>query len=139
MIQRRHRPVFVSRAAAAGALLAVACGLGGCAGIGDSAASLAFVDPAKYDLYDCKRLETERLALDARVTDINRLIEKAKTGTAGTVVAEMAYRNDYIAAKAQARLAEKAWVSSRCEAGGAAVAPPGIASPAAVRSGSGLY
>ena len=51
------------RAAAALALLGVA--LGGCAGIGENM-STAFADPAKYDLYDCKQLETERKSLAVR-------------------------------------------------------------------------
>ena len=47
------------RLAAAMGLLASAIGLGGCAGMGDSM-STAFADPAKYDLYECKQLATER-------------------------------------------------------------------------------
>ena len=31
--------------------------LAGCANVGDGFVSGAFVDPAKYDLFDCKQLE----------------------------------------------------------------------------------
>ena len=34
---------------------------------------------------------------------------KAETGVAGSVVAEVAYRNDYIALRAQSKLADEAW------------------------------
>jgi hypothetical protein len=57
---------------------------------------------------------------------------KAETGVAGSVVAEMAYRNDYIALRGQSKLAEEAWQKNRCqdakpEARPAPV-PPSIAS-----------
>jgi hypothetical protein len=49
---------------------------------------------------------------------------KAQTGVAGPVVAEIAYRNDYIALRGQARFAEEAWQRNRCRA-----SPPGTAAP----------
>ena len=39
---------------------------------------------------------------------------KAETGVAGPVVAEFAYRNDYISVRAQAKLADEAWRQNRC-------------------------
>ena len=51
----------LSRAAAA---LALALVMPGCAEMSDTM-SLAFADPAKYDLYDCKQLEPERKRLAA--------------------------------------------------------------------------
>lgn len=114
------------RLAAAGVLLAVLFGLGGCAAVGDSAASLAFVDPAKYDLLDCKRIDADRKSLASRTAELNGLIAKAQTGAGGAVVAELAYRNDYVAVRGQARLAEDAWRSNKC-AEAAAAAPAGAA------------
>jgi hypothetical protein len=114
-----------SSAAFAGfALVALALGLGGCAGLGDSFASGAFVDPAKYQLYDCKQLEAERAALASRTAELDGLIEKAHTGTGGAVVGELAYRNDYISTRAQAKLAEETWQRDKC------VASPPSATPA---------
>ena len=40
---------------------------------------------------------------------------KAETGVAGPVVAEMAYRNDYIALRGQSKLADEAWQKNRCQ------------------------
>ena len=118
-----HQPV--SRAIAALALFALGIALSGCAQIGDTF-SPAFADPAKYDLYECKQLEGERKALTARAAELRGLMAKAETGVAGPVVAEMAYRNDYISVRSQSRLAEEAWQRNKCHE-----TPPAAAAPAA--------
>ena len=130
----RHSPSLPSAAAAA-ALLVSAVGLGGCAGMSDSM-STAFADPAKYELYECKQLETERKALAARQADLQRLMTKAETGVGGSVVAELAYRNEFIAVRGQSQFAEEAWQRNRCQAGAPAtvVAPtPPVVAPAPKR------
>jgi hypothetical protein len=93
--------------------------------------SPAFADPAKYDLYDCKQLEAERKAIATRAAELQGLMSKAETGVAGSVVAEVAYRNDYIAVRGQSKLAEEAWRKNRCheskpDANAAAPTPPVI-------------
>ena len=108
-----HRQLF-SRSLAALALVALGAGLSGCAGMSDTI-SPAFADPAKYDLYDCKQLETERKSLAARTAELQGLMTKAETGVAGPVVAELAYRNEYIALRGQSKLAEEAWQRNRCQ------------------------
>jgi hypothetical protein len=95
------------------ALLALGMGLGGCADMSDNLTS-AFADPAKYDLYECKQLETERKSLAARGAELQGLMAKADTGVAGPVVAELAYRNDYISVRGQAKLADEAWRRNKC-------------------------
>jgi len=114
-------------------LAASGVSLAGCAGVGDSALSGAFVDPAKYELYDCKQLETERKSLEARSVQLQGYIDKARTGTAGTVVGEVAYRNDYISTRASLKLANEAWERGKC----VAAAAPSPASAAAAGSGKG--
>ena len=91
--------------AAAIALVIASSGLVGCANLGDGAVSGAFVDPAKYALYDCAQLDAQRKSLAARTAQLQRLIDKANTGAAGAVVAEVAYRNDYVTTRASAKLA----------------------------------
>jgi hypothetical protein len=103
------------RAAAALALLVLAGAVSGCADMSDSMTS-AFADPAKYDLYECKQLEPERKNLAARAAELQGLMAKAQTGVAGPVVAELAYRNDYIAVRGQSKLAEEAWQRNKCVA-----------------------
>lgn len=104
------------------ALLALAGGVGGCAGLGDSMVSGAFVDPAKYDLYDCKQLDAERKTLTNRTAELQGLIDKARTGVGGTVVGEAVYRNDYISARAQMKLVEQMRQRNRCDAAAASPA-----------------
>ena len=111
------------------ALFALGAVLSGCAEMGDGMTS-AFADPAKYDLYDCKQLEPERARLSARSAELQGLMAKAETGVAGPVVAELAYRNEYISVRGQTKLAEEAWRRNRCqEAKPAAATEP--ASPTA--------
>jgi hypothetical protein len=117
------------RAAAVSALLSLATALCGCAQIGDTMSS-AFSDPAKYDLYDCKQLETERKVLANRAAELQGLMAKAETGVGGAVVSELAYRNDYISTRSQQKLAEEAWRSNKChETPPAAPAPVAPAPP----------
>jgi hypothetical protein len=103
------------RAAAVLALLVSGVILSGCAKMGDGFASGAFVDPARYDYYDCKQLEGERKSLNNRVDTLQQLIDKANTGTGGAVVGELAYRNDYISARAQLKLLEENWRRNKCQ------------------------
>jgi len=134
------------RAAAGMALLALGMELGGCAEMSDSMTS-AFADPSKYNLYECKQLETERKNLANRAAELQGLMAKADTGVAGPVIAELAYRNEYISVRGQARFAEEAWQRNKCHASApAAAAPAGIPAPAAnakgappSRSGSAVY
>jgi hypothetical protein len=122
----RSQPLM--RAALALALLVPGFGLAGCSSMGDTMVS-AFADPAKYEFYDCKQLETERKNLAARAAELQGLMAKADTGVAGPVVAELAYRNDYISTRAQSKLADEGWRRNKCHdtpppAPGVAPAPP---------------
>jgi hypothetical protein len=127
-----------SRAIATLALLALGSGLSGCAQMGETMSS-AFADPAKYDLYECKQLEGERKTHAARAAELQGLMAKAETGVAGPVVAELAYRNEYIAVRAQSKLAEEAWQRNKCRETPAAVPAPAAAAakPAAPPSAPG--
>lgn len=84
--------------------------------MGDGMLSGAFVDPSIYEHSTCAELEATRRSLAARTAELQGLIDKAQTGTAGSVVGEVAYRNDYISTRAQAKLAEEQWVKSKCVA-----------------------
>jgi hypothetical protein len=146
MIARRAHSRSLPRTAMAMAVLVAGIGLSGCADLGDGFASGAFVDPAKYQYYDCKLLEAERKTLATRSAELQGLMAKANTGVAGPVVAELAYRNDYISVRAQAKLADEAWRQDRCHDSPPAAAtatpapaahPKGRRSPQ--RSGNAVY
>ena len=120
------------RAIAVMALLAFGPGLAGCADMSDGLTS-AFADPAKYEFFDCKQLEAERKVLANRAAELQGLMAKADTGVAGPVVAELAYRNEYIAVRGQTRLVDEGWRRNKCKetapptpgaAPAAAAAPP---------------
>ncbi len=140
MSVRHAHPRPTARALAPMALLALGFALSGCADMSDSMTS-AFADPAKYDLYECTQLEPERKNLANRAAELQGLMAKAETGVGGAVVAELAYRNDYIAVRGQQQLAEQAWQRNKCRETipGAAmpVAPaPPPAAPLPRRGGS---
>ncbi len=113
MSVRHAHPRPTARALAPMALLALGFALSGCADMSDSMTS-AFADPAKYDLYECTQLEPERKNLANRAAELQGLMAKAETGVGGAVVAELAYRNDYIAVRGQQQLAEQAWQRNKC-------------------------
>ena len=136
------------RAAIGVVLLALGIMLSGCADMSDSMTT-AFADPAKYNLWECKQLEGERKTLANRAAELQGLMAKADAGVAGPVVAELAYRNEYVSVRGQARFAEEAWQRNKCRdtVPGAAtpVAPPAApaanlrAAPPPSRSGSAVY
>lgn len=102
---------------AAAAFLALM--LGGCATGGVS--SSAFVDPSRYDLYDCKQLITARDGANTRALELEGLIAKAETGVAGGLVSGLAYQSDYATARAQRDLIDQKLASNNCVA---ELAPP---------------
>jgi hypothetical protein len=125
------------------------CGglLSGCADLGDGVTS-AFADPAKYDLYDCKQLETERKGLAARSAELLGLIAKAQDGFAGPLVGEVAYRNEYIAVRGQKKNADEAWAINKCRdtppaktaaSPSPAPVPAAASGHAPLKSGSAVY
>src|SRR5690242_15299479 len=123
----RFRNAALPRGAACAALSLLAFSLAGCANMSDNMTT-AFADPAKYELYDCKQLETERKNLATREAELQGLMAKAETGFAGPVVAQVAYSNDYIAVRGQAHFAEEAWRKNNCHAS----PPPPAVKPTAV-------
>ena len=127
------------RAPAIAALFALGLGVSGCASMSDEMTG-AFADPAKYALYDCKQLEAERKRLAVRSAELQGLMEKAQTGVGGPVVAEMAYGNDYILVRGQAKNAEEAWRQSKCHE--TPVAVPAVNDKSGrpmMRSGNAVY
>ena len=109
-------------------VLAISTGasLAGCASTSSGLDEATFFsDPATYALYDCKQLATVRDAQAKRVEELQGLMTKAETGVGGSVVAEVAYRSDYVAAQAKLKRANQTWEQNRCEN----VTDPGLAKP----------
>jgi hypothetical protein len=110
------------------ALLAAGAALSGCAGMSETIAP-AFADPGRYELWDCKQIESDRKALATRTETLQKLMAKAETGAGGAVVSELAYRNDYIAVRGQSQLAEAAWRRNKCRETPPVPTAPDDASP----------
>jgi hypothetical protein len=137
-------PASLRACRALAALLAAGLPLSGCASVSDTVAP-AFADPGKYELWDCKQLETERKNLASRTADLQKLMDKAETGTGGVVVAELAYRNEYVAVRGQTHFADDAWRRNRCREtppGAQATPAPSAPAPAAaagLKSGNAIH
>jgi len=112
--------------------------LSGCANMSDNV-SAAFADPAKYELWDCKQLEPERRRLAVRTAELQGLMAKAETGAAGPVVAELAYRNEYVAVRGQAHYADEAWRRGNCRETPAAAVPATAAPAPPSKAGGAVY
>lgn len=113
---------FAVRCLMAGAM---AVGLGACASGGDSGfGSSVFVDPSKYDLYNCQQLATARKITNDRVIELEGLMAKAETGAGGTLVSGLAYQTDYRSQRAQRDAIDEKIVRNNCSAELAAPATP---------------
>jgi hypothetical protein len=127
---------FFALAVSAAALLS------GCASTGPALdESTFFSDPAAFAMYDCKQLAGARTAMASRVEELQGLMTKAETGAGGSVIAEMAYRPDYVSAQARLKRANAAWERNRCDSvtDPALARPPAGAAPAAGRSKGRVY
>ena len=96
------------------ALAATAGALSGCASAGLDESTF-FADPATFAMYDCKQLAVARDGYIKRVEELQGLMTKAETGAGGSVVAEIAYRPDYLQSQARLKSANAAWERNRCE------------------------
>ena len=116
--------------------------LSGCAATGSSLDEATFFsDPAAYAMYDCKQLATLRDGQAKRIEELQGLMTKAETGVGGSVIAEVAYRSDYVAAQARLKRANQEWERNRCEnvTDPALAKPQRGAAPAAGRSTGRVY
>ena len=72
------------------------------------------MDPAKYDLFDCKQLEATRKSLASQSAELEGLIAKAETGAGGVRGSRNGYRLELAKVRASAHLAEKVWERDKC-------------------------
>jgi hypothetical protein len=124
-------------------LAALASPLIGCSSVALDERTV-FVDPARYDLYDCIQLETARSQATRQLDDLRRLMHKAEMGVGGAVISEMAYRPDYLTAQGRLKAIEVAYEDRRCAAVRLSrepsfARPQPNASPSAPRSKTGIY
>lgn len=95
--------------------LGIALGLAGCADMSTRVGgSSAFVDPARYALYDCRQLATAYDKAAARELELSALMAKAERGTAGGLMAELGYRPDFLTARANREQIEAEMAEKKC-------------------------
>ncbi len=85
------------------------------AGCVSASLTLSVTDPARYENYDCKQLDEARGKLVTREGELRELIEKAQVGTAGPVVAEVAYGSDYASAREELHKVNERRRASHCD------------------------
>ena len=117
MISKQAKPQ-ASLALRVALLGAVAMSLGACASSGGDSpfGSSVFVDPSKYDLYNCQQLATARKVTDDRVVELEGLMAKAESGAGGTLVSGLAYQTDYRAQRAQRDAIDEKMARNNCSA-----------------------
>jgi hypothetical protein len=104
----------------------------GCSSLSDEAAETLVSTPGRYEFFDCKQLENERISLTSQMRDLRTRMEKYETGFAGSVVNETVYQTDYINLRANLKRADDAWQTLKC------VPTPPKGNPAAKSTG-GVY
>jgi hypothetical protein len=108
-----------------GIVALIAAAASGCAMDTDSVGLLT-ADPLRYELYDCTQIAAAVTAASAREQELRALIEKAERGGGGgTVVAAVAYRNDYLRARGELRVLHDTAQSKGCPE-----QPPAVAAAA---------
>ena len=94
-------------------LVALAVALAGC-GLSDGPGTL-IVDPGHYDAYHCNDLVARWKVLNERERELRGLIDKASTGTGGTVIGSIAYGPDYQAVLTEKKLVQQQAAAKNCE------------------------
>ena len=105
----------------------VAIGLGACASPGEGGfGSSVFLDPAKYELYNCQQLVSTRKDVNNRVLELEGLMAKVETGAGGALVSGLAYQTEYRTQRAQRDDLDARIARNNCSAELAAPAAPAV-------------
>lgn len=94
-------------------LLGLPLALAGCSTNADQFGS-GFVDPARYTLYNCEQLGAEYVIVVEKETELRGLMDRAREGVAGNVVAEAAYGGDYLTYHGRRQAIEEAARRDNC-------------------------
>lgn len=87
--------------------------MAGCAGTNVGSSS-AFIDPARYELYDCKQLNEEYAVVIKRELELSSLMAKAEQGPAGGLMVELGYRGDFVSIRARREQIEERMAQNNC-------------------------
>jgi hypothetical protein len=74
-----------------------------------------FVDPGKYQYYNCEQLAGQRTYWTNRELELKLLMDKAEQGTGGTVVNAIAYQTDYVTAREELKVVDTTARAKNCD------------------------
>ena len=97
--------------------LIMIAGLGGCATTtADNIVGYTMVDPGKYEtyVYTCQQLSDALKAQKARELTLQKLMAKASESPGGEFVGLIAYRTDYLQARAEQEMVIKVQKEKKC-------------------------
>ena len=83
-------------------------------GLSTEGPGAVFVDPGKYDLYDCNALGLRWKELIAREKELKSLIERSNESAAGGVIGSLAYRSDFDTALSEKILVQRRAADLKC-------------------------
>jgi hypothetical protein len=97
-------------------IFALAAGtLAGCGATYSDGVGSLFVDPSKYDGYNCKDLIGQLKNLDTREKELRNLIDRADQSAGGVVIGAVAYRSDYQTVLEQKKVLQRAAAERKCQ------------------------
>jgi hypothetical protein len=95
-----------------GLICFVAGALAGCSL--DSGPGSYLVDPARYDLMQCKDLVAQWKNLSAREQELRKLQARASEGTGGAIIGAISYRPDFEAVLADKKNVQREAAEKNC-------------------------
>jgi hypothetical protein len=90
--------------------------LAGCSSVNDNAYTSIFTSPGKYNINTCQEIENMIAGTRGRQTELEQLIARASQGAGGNVVTAMAYRTEYVQARADLAQLKQAKEDKQCVA-----------------------
>jgi hypothetical protein len=74
-----------------------------------------FADPGKYEFHSCDQIAANRKSVVDKLEKLKLLMDKAESGTGGTVISVIAYKGDYIAAQDELKVIDATARDKKCK------------------------
>ena len=105
----------ISRATRLTGVLTLAALCAACAAAMEDPAGFVVASQDRYDFMTCPEIISNRNNLTARITELNRLVDKANSEPGGVVVSTLAYRSELVQNRALLHAAERAAAKNGCD------------------------
>ena len=97
-----------------GACALVTANLIGCAGVSEQSATAAFVEPGRFDIYNCQQIAYFTNSTRTRLTELEQVMARSAQGPGGEFVNAIAYRSEYLQARGELEQLSKASADKQC-------------------------